>query len=68
MESVGALAHGAVDHARLAEAAAAGAPPQDLDAEAVVHDLGERDDAADRRTLGVEVGDHALVYDGGSRG
>ena len=40
-----ALAHGAVHHARLAEAAAAGAPAQDLDVQPIVHHLGERHDA-----------------------
>ena len=37
-----ALAHRAGDHAGLAEAAAAGAAAEDLDAEALVHGLGQR--------------------------
>ena len=56
-----ALAHGPGDHARLAEPAAPGAAPEDLDVEPVVDDLGERHELV----LGVrpvgEVGDGALL-------
>ena len=41
-----ALAHRAGDHAGLAEPAAAGAAPEHLDVEPVVHDLGERHELA----------------------
>ena len=63
----GPLAHRAGDHARLAEAAPAGAATEDLDAQPVVDDLGERDEGSLRvRPLG-EVGDGALVDGGRAR-
>ena len=47
----------------LAEAAAPGAAPEDLDVEAVVHDLGERHELLLRvRPVG-QVGDGALLDD-----
>ena len=55
-----ALAHRAVDHACLAEAAAARAAAQHFDVDAVVHNLHERHDDA-LRILGlVKVGHHVL--------
>ena len=55
------LADRAGDHAGLAEAAAPGAAPEDLDVEPVVDDLGERDQlVAGVGPLG-EVGDRALL-------
>ena len=49
MRASAALAHRAGDHAGLAEAAAAGAAAEDLDAHPLVHALGERDE----RRLGI---------------
>ena len=65
---VGSLAHRARDHPGLAEAAAARAAAEDLDVEAVVHDLDERHELLLRvRPVG-EVGDRALVDDRGDVG
>ena len=58
------LADRAGEHPGLAEAAARGAATEDLDAEAVVDDLGERHELALRVGPGAEVVDRALV-DGG---
>ena len=64
----GALAHRPGDHPGLAEAAAPGASPEDLDVEAIVYHLGERDQLA----LGIgpvgQVGHGALLDDGGHVG
>ena len=59
------LAHGTGDHPGLAEAAAAGAAPEDLDVEPVVHHLGQRHELL----LGVgpvgQIGHRALLDHGG---
>ena len=58
---LGPLPDRAGDHARLAEAAAARAPAEDLDVQPVVHDFDERHELVLRvRPLG-EIGDRALV-------
>ena len=63
-----ALPHRAGDHPGLAEAATAGAAAEDLDVQAVVHDLDERHELTLRvRPLG-EIGDGALVDDRGNVG
>src|SRR4029453_6667513 len=56
-----ALAHGAGDHAGLAEAAAPGAAPEHLDVEPVVDHLGERHELVPGVGPGGEVGDRALL-------
>ena len=56
-----ALAHGAVDHARLAEAAAAVAPAQHLDGEAVVDELVVGHDGLGQRLDRVEILDDELL-------
>ena len=56
------LAHRAGDHAGLAEAAAARAAAEDLDAHALVHRLGERHERLLRVGPLVEVHDRALVH------
>ena len=62
---LGPLAHRTGDHPGLTEAAAPRAAAEDLDVEAVVHDLGQRDELV----LGVgpvgQVGDRALGHLGG---
>ena len=57
-----ALAHRAIDHARLAEAAAARAAAQHLDVDAVVHDLHERHDDALGIGCRIEIGNHVLDH------
>ena len=60
----GALAHRAVRHARLAEAATAGAAAQHLDAETVLDDLHVGNDGLRDRVGGAKVLHHALVNHG----
>ena len=57
----GALPDGPGDHARLAEAAAPGAAPEDLDVEPVVHDLGHRHQLLLRVGPGGQIGDGPLL-------
>ena len=60
MPVIDALAHGAGDHARLAEPAAAGAAAEDLDRHPLVHRLGERHERLLRVRPRVEVHDGVL--------
>ena len=57
-----AFAHGAVDHAGMAEAAAARAAPGDLHGQAVVHGLGEGHDLAGGKRRGVEIGQDGFLH------
>ncbi len=59
---LGPLAHGPGDHARLTEATAPGAAPEDLHVEPVVDHLGERHQLALRVRPVAEVGDGALLH------
>ena len=59
----GALAHGTVRHARLAETAPAGATAQDLYAQAILNDLHIRHDGLGHRVGSAEVLHHALIHD-----
>ena len=64
----GALAHRPGDHARLAEAAATGTAPEDLDVEAVVHHLGQRHQGPGRVGPVGQVRHRALGDGGRHRG
>ena len=61
-----ALAHRAVRDARLAESATAGAAAQNLDRQAVMNQLGIRNDRLTQRVGSAKVLDHALIYDFGN--
>ena len=59
------LAHGAVHHARLAEAATTGTSAENLDVQTIVHSLGERHDARLPRWAFRKPAEHLLLDERG---
>ena len=59
------LAHGAVHHARLAEAATTGTSAENLDVQTIVHSLGERHDARLPRRAFRKPAEHLLLDERG---